>query len=490
MDTIRVLIVDSSMVNRYLLADELMQDPMIQVVGNASEIRYALVKITQYQPDVVVLDVELPAENGLKMLTEMRKVHPKLPIIMFCTRVKEGTKAAMDALTLGATDFAAKPSERDETKAIVGNELIPKIKRLNRRARGFATTTSSTALKNGATSFVGITGRASLAAAAEQINPAATGKTSLTGTSTGPIKLSATGSVKLSATGSTKLSATGRLNPNPAATGSLKLPPLSRPEPALAPIISFHTGLAVSTSVNSVTNASSATPPAIVRTPVVSENVRKLSSRVDIVAIGVSTGGPKALAQLLPCLQKPFPVPVVIVQHMPKQFSELLAARLSAVSGFTVKEGKWGDIVRAGEIYLAPGGSHMEVQKTFDGMRIHTHEGPMENSCRPSVDVLFRSVAKAYGAGALGIVLTGMGQDGLGGSRYIRDFGGTVFVQDEASSVVWGMPGAVYQAELADRVFSLDKMPEEINRSVTGVASSRPQGALKLAMEELTFKVP
>jgi two-component system chemotaxis response regulator CheB len=188
----------------------------------------------------------------------------------------------------------------------------------------------------------------------------------------------------------------------------------------------------------------------------------------EILAIGVSTGGPNALSTLLPGLPRDFPAPIVIVQHMPPLFTRLLAERLAAVSGLPAREGEAGALLRPGEIWVAPGGFHMEVERAADGLRLRTHQGPPENSCRPAVDVLFRSVARAAGDRVLGVVLTGMGSDGLHGCQCIREAGGQVLAQDEASSVVWGMPGAVSQAGLAAKVLPLRELAAEINRRIRG----------------------
>ena len=184
----------------------------------------------------------------------------------------------------------------------------------------------------------------------------------------------------------------------------------------------------------------------------------------EILAIGVSTGGPNALANLIPALARNFPIPIVIVQHMPPLFTRLLAERLEAVSGLKTREGCCGEYLRAGEVWVAPGGCHMEVERSEGGARILIHQGPPENSCRPAVDVLFRSVARTYQSAALAVVLTGMGQDGLNGCHCIREAGGRVLVQDEATSVVWGMPGAVAHAGLADKILPLPNLAAEINR--------------------------
>ena len=196
--------------------------------------------------------------------------------------------------------------------------------------------------------------------------------------------------------------------------------------------------------------------------------------RVDVVAIGVSTGGPNALAELIPALPADFPVPIVIVQHMPPLFTKLLSERLAAKSAIRVREAVAGDTLGAGLAIIAPGNHHMEVVRGAVGRRIALNQGPLENSCRPSVDVLFRSVSEAYGAGVLALVMTGMGQDGLRGCEAVRERGGQVFVQDEKSSVVWGMPGFVAEAGLADEILPLDQLATAIVRSVrTGRDSAR-----------------
>lgn len=184
--------------------------------------------------------------------------------------------------------------------------------------------------------------------------------------------------------------------------------------------------------------------------------------RIDVVAIGVSTGGPNALAEILPAWPADFAVPVVIVQHMPPVFTRLLAERLAARSALPVAEGVSGRRLEPGHVWLAPGGYHMAVVRDALGGKLHVHEGPPENSCRPAVDVLFRSVAAVYGARTLAVVLTGMGQDGLRGCEAVRAAGGQILVQDEASSVVWGMPGFVARAGLAERVVPLSRLGQEI----------------------------
>jgi two-component system chemotaxis response regulator CheB len=190
-----------------------------------------------------------------------------------------------------------------------------------------------------------------------------------------------------------------------------------------------------------------------------------------IVTIGVSTGGPDALARLLPAFPANFPLPVVIAQHMPAIFTMLLAKRLASKCAIPVRECQPGDLLGPSCVWIAPGDFHMVVKQDENRVLLATHQGPRENFCRPSVDVLFRSVAAVFGANSLGVILTGMGQDGLKGCAALCAAGGSVIVQDEASSVVWGMPGFVARAGLAEKILPLDEIGNEIIRRATAQPS-------------------
>ncbi|HZZ74124.1 MAG TPA: chemotaxis response regulator protein-glutamate methylesterase [Pirellulales bacterium] len=193
---------------------------------------------------------------------------------------------------------------------------------------------------------------------------------------------------------------------------------------------------------------------------------RKVNEPIEIVTIGVSTGGPNALSQLLPQLPADFPVPIVIVQHMPPIFTKQLALRLDKISPLQVREAEAGAVLYPGEVWIAPGDFHLVVGRQGGVASLALQQGPPENSCRPAADVLFQSVVDTFGARTLGVVMTGMGQDGLRGCERIRDAGGRILVQDEASSVVWGMPGTVARAGLADNIVPLDRLAIEIDRDV------------------------
>ena len=184
--------------------------------------------------------------------------------------------------------------------------------------------------------------------------------------------------------------------------------------------------------------------------------------RIQGVVIAVSTGGPTALAEVLPAFVPDARVPTLVVQHMPAFFTAHLAERLAKTAGLPVREATDGEVVRAGEVLLAPGGRHLEIVSDAGQPRVRLSDAPPENSCRPAADVLFRSAVKLWGSGTLGVVLTGMGKDGLAGSREIVAAGGSVIAQDEFSSVVWGMPGEVVRAGLADAVLPLPQVGVEV----------------------------
>jgi two-component system chemotaxis response regulator CheB len=345
MASIRVFLVDDSVVVRRLVTTALARDPDLEVVGTAADGQMALQRLSQLQPDVILLDLEMPVMSGLDTLVALRKSHPRLPVIMFSRFTQKGVEATVHALTLGADDYVPKPGDGLEVGPCIEQMLIPKIKLLGGRHRS-----SPPSLQRAA---------------------------------------------------------------------SLPAPP--------APA------------------AASAAP-------------------VQIVVIGTSTGGPNALAELLQAFPSQWQVPLLIVQHMPPDFTARLAERLSEKSHLRVREAAEGERISAAQAWVARGDYHLIVRKEGDGVRLALHQGPQVNGCRPALDVLFHSVAEVYGSGVLAVVLTGMGQDGLRGCRSVRTAGGQILVQDEATSVVWSMPGAVAGAGLADEVLPLQHLGPEILR--------------------------
>jgi two-component system, chemotaxis family, protein-glutamate methylesterase/glutaminase len=357
MRRIRVMIVDDVAIVRRLVADALAIDPELQVVGMAANGKEALAKITSFAPDLVILDYEMPEMDGLETLRELKKSYPEIRVVLFSTYTRHGAKVTLDALWLGADDYATKVSASDLVAATrcVQSELIPKIKAL-----------------------------------------------------------------------------CGGDDGNPAG-----LVPGSPAQALAAP-----------------------------REPGAAVNAARVSTRAEIVAIGASTGGPRALASLLERLPRDLAAPVVIVQHMPPLFTRSLAERLDGSTPLRCAEGEDGAVLEAGTVWIAPGNWHVNVAREGGTATLRLSGDPPENSCRPAVDPLFRSVADVYGAGALGVVLTGMGQDGLKGAERIKKRGGTILAQDESSSVVWGMPGAIVRAGLADRVLPVRDIAAEIARRV------------------------
>ncbi len=189
---------------------------------------------------------------------------------------------------------------------------------------------------------------------------------------------------------------------------------------------------------------------------------RAAESTPKILAIGSSTGGPQALMSFFTSLAGKISIPVVITQHMPPTFTGILAEQLAKVSGVPAKEGAEGDVLKPGHIYVAPGGHHMLLKRSGPNVVIALDDGPTENFCRPAVDPMFRSLNAVYGPAVLAIVFTGMGHDGRSGAQGIAESGGTIIAQDQASSVVWGMPGAVAEAGLASAVLPLGEIAPKV----------------------------
>jgi two-component system, chemotaxis family, protein-glutamate methylesterase/glutaminase len=214
-----------------------------------------------------------------------------------------------------------------------------------------------------------------------------------------------------------------------------------------------------------------APPPARIAPPAPRQGAVKAPA---VLVIGSSTGGPEALAKLLPVLPASLPVPVLLVQHMPPVFTRQFAQRLDRLCALRVVEAVDGTPLVPGTVHLAPGDHHLTIRSTGRGHHTVLTQGPPENFCRPAVDPLFRSAVDTYDGAVLGVVLTGMGSDGRLGAGRIREAGGSVVVQDQATSVVWGMPGAVAAAGFADEVLPLDRIAEAIHRRLAPPRTTAP----------------
>jgi two-component system chemotaxis response regulator CheB len=352
----RVLVVDDSAVIRTILAAWLRVDKAIAVAGFATDGDMAVETARKLQPEVVLLDIEMPGMNGLDALPGILKAAPGARVIMCSTLTHAGAEITMRALHAGAADYVAKPQSAELGSADhFRRDLIEKVKALAESARREAKR---------------------------------------------PLPFPAEAERKASAAGHT----------------------LRRPGTAA----------------------------------------------VRLLLIGCSTGGPQALIRLFSEWRKPPRVPILITQHMPPTFTALLARRLDAEGTIPCREAVEGAPLQPGLAYLATGDRHLTVAAGPAGPCVKLDDGPQENFCRPAVDPMFRSAAALYGAGCLAAVLTGMGHDGLAGARTIVDAGGTVLTQDRATSIVWGMPGAVTEAGLSSRVLPLAEMTHALQQSING----------------------
>ncbi len=190
--------------------------------------------------------------------------------------------------------------------------------------------------------------------------------------------------------------------------------------------------------------------------------------RPDVIAIGSSTGGPQALYEVIKVMGKGLPQPIVITQHMPASFTKILAEHIARQCDVSCKEGEDTDLMKPGHYYLAPGDFHLQFVRKADGVWVKLAKTPPENFCRPAVDPMLRSLVEVYGKKVLTVILTGMGQDGMRGSEFVVNGGGAVFAQDEASSVVWGMPGAVSNAGLCSGILPLNEIGKTIRQLAIG----------------------
>lgn len=372
-EPIRVLAVDDSLVVRSLLSRLIEAEPDLQLASTASDGQRGVEKVATIKPDVVVLDVEMPVMTGVEALVEIRKIDPDLPVIMFSNLTRTGAATTLEALALGAKDYAPKPQGSGgaaESFEQIRSDLFPKIRQ------------------------------------AHQIR-------------------------RMKAERRAERSSTGTASPARPATD----------EPAPTPLRSAPKSMA------------------------------------EIVVLGASTGGPVALETVLRGIDHPLPVPMVIVQHMPAVFTKALADRLDANVSVTSKvvEAEAGMRLEAGTCYIAPGALHLTLERhPVYGVRVSTDERPPINGCRPSVEPLFASAAELYGDNVAAVMLTGVGKDGSAGAAVFAANGSAMIVQDEATSVVWGMPRVIAEAGHATAVLPI----EEIGPAISRLRMARNVGAL------------
>jgi two-component system chemotaxis response regulator CheB len=374
---IRVMVVDDAVVARSLVTRWVDAEPDMTIVASLRTGREAVEQIDKSNPDVVVLDVEMPELDGISALPLLLKKKHDLIVIMASAVTRRGAEVSLRALSLGAADYIPKPatSRETSTSSEYRRELIEKIRTLGRRRR---------------------------------------------------------------------------LLPRHVVPG---LAPADEHGVRQRPVSSAaREALSVKPDVHDLT-------------------LRPFSLTVPrVLLVGSSTGGPQALTVLIQKLPAAIDrAPLLITQHMPPTFTTVLAEHLSRIGGRGAHEAEDGEPVLAGGIYVAPGGRHMRVARDQNGIRIVLGDDPPINFCRPSVDPLFSSAAQVWGSSALAVVLTGMGSDGCHGAADIAAAGGSVIAQDEASSVVWGMPRAVAQAGLCSAIMPLTDIAPKIIRLFSGV---------------------
>ncbi len=369
---IRVMLVDDAVVVRGLFARWVESEPDLDVVATLRTGREAVDQLERVDPDVVVLDVDMPELDGIAALPLLLEKKRDLVVIMASTLTRRNAEISLRALSLGAADYIPKPGSNREVSASTAfrRDLIEKIRQLGVRAK--------------------------------RLRPAA-----------------------------------------PPARAPLE----TRPAPSIVP----------------EPVAEVAAPPSITLRPMPTTPPR-------VLLIGSSTGGPQALNTLIAeiggVLQR---APVLITQHMPPTFTAVLAEHLARITKRPVREAVDGEEINAGVVYLAPGGKHMKVARRDGAAVIVIEDGPLVNFCKPAVDPMFASAADVWGNKVLALVLTGMGSDGLAGAKTIVAAGGHVFAQDEATSVVWGMPGQVTNAGLCSAVLPLPEIAAKLTRLFTGV---------------------
>ena len=381
----RILVVDDSCLYQRLISDVINAREGLEVVGVAANGQIALSMMNELRPDLVTLDILMAEMDGIQTLIELGKHWPSVITIMVSSLTSEGSDAALDALALGASEHAAKPSSGkgiEKIRADFRSDLLPKIE--------------------------------ALCALDEQ---------------------------------------------------RLTKPANRLPEAANAET--------AGTVIETIVDRSRMTP---------------ITQAIELVAIGVSTGGPDALGRVLSELPEDIGVPIVIVQHMPAEFTAKLARRLDKSSCLEVVEARKGDKLKAGTVYIAPGNYHMVLDGQGSDVIVNLNQDAMENSCRPSVDPLFRSIPPIYGDKCLGVIMTGMGCDGLHGCEALDEAGCPVIVQDERTSVVWGMPKLVAMAGLAREQVPLDRMAEGIRSMVKMGAMLKDLSAVNSDTYKQTIK--
>ena len=403
---IRVLVVDDSAFMRNAISSYLTQDAGIEVVGTARDGVDCLEKVKQLQPDVITLDLEMPRMDGLETLKQLMSTTP-LPVIMISSLTEFGAEATLKAMEAGAMDFIPKTMAND--KEAFGDEIRRKVKLLARRK-----------------AFI----RLKYSAQRQSRKPSPLPPT--------PPPTPAPPTSRFSSPTPPAPPRSGSSLSRPAGTGMLHGG-------------SFSSGQGTTTATRSVQTS----------------NARCRGAR-DIVVIGVSTGGPPVVQKILSALPANLPACILVAQHMPASFTGPFAKRLDGVCALSVTEAVNGDKLVNGHVYICPGGRHIGIQMRGPLAEVLVTDEPKSALYKPTVNLLMETAGKCMGRRVLGVMLTGMGSDGVDGARVLKEKGGWLIAQSEATCVVYGMPKAVVDAGLADQVVDADDIAEQIIAAVKG----------------------
>ncbi len=420
--TISVLLVDDSAFMRVFTTDLIEREGSIKVVGTARNGQDALKKLKQLKPDVITMDVEMPVMNGIEAVQAIMQEMPT-PIIMLSTLTTQGADATLQALRYGAFDFMAKPTNpTPDHLTQLSAELVAKIK-------------------------------AASSAAVHRIRP-------LPAPPALPAR-PASGRRTGSVSPITPPAVAPTMPPTVRPTVRPVSPQQSRPEAKPATI--QNESAQVQPPGTPAQSRSSAPTNHIGRSPVHDQHDHGQQSRRQIVALGTSTGGPRALDYVLPQLPADLPAPIVIVQHMPPNFTKSLADRLDRQCALKVVEAQDGDVLEDGVVYIAPGGQHMTVKYRQGAYVIALDTSAKRHEHRPSVDVLFESVAALPNVIAHYVLLTGMGNDGAAGMALGKQAGAaSTIAESQQTCVVFGMPKSAIELNCVDYVLDLPQIAPQI----------------------------
>lgn len=438
----RLILVDDSSFIRKLITDIFRDENDFEVVGVATDGQHGLRLAAQqalkgHAVEVVILDIEMPILDGLSALQHFTSLEPAPKIVMASSLTKRGAAASLRALTMGASDYVCKPANMDGYGGdTFRSELVSKVRCWAKAARRSQKQEAKTVQEGGIEQPLR--------------NPVKTDNTKSPSKSAGLFSnIAKTSSFSSSRCEDSK----AKTDTNETLSKTNKNEQLSsyqKPDNQKNSIARPHISDASKRQTTRQTQAHKSHPV------------------IKAIAIGGSTGAPQALHKLLGALKYAQNVPIFITQHMPPSFTTILAEQLSKTSGKKCIEAQNGETITNSSVFIAPGDFHMRTKRSSQNIVLDVYQDEPINFCRPSVDPMFSSLANCFGKNLLAIVLTGMGHDGLDGCKDVAKHGGYIIAQDEATSVVWGMPGAVTKAGLANLVLPLDKIAPTID-SMLGV---------------------